>query len=175
MTQDLFHEVHTSLCWCSLPHSSAHSKHSSHLHRYLVHQLWWFLHTLIVEQGWCFLGAPSWRLHMRCTLSTNPRSCRWRVTQQSWHFTWATPCCNIARAFNLLSFDNALMGKENFQNCRRRCPKRPHYQPKMRGRTLSGVVNLFLQLKVDDENISKTKSINLSSFKTQFISCCYST
>ena len=46
MTQDMLHEVHASLCWCSLPLASAHSKHSSHLQHYLVHQLWWaFIHT----------------------------------------------------------------------------------------------------------------------------------
>ena len=45
----------------------------------------------------------------------------------------------------------------------------------MRGRTLVGVVNLFLQLKASDENNSKIESINLSSFKVQFFSHCYDT
>ena len=34
-------------------------------------------------------------------------------------------------------------------------------------------MNLFLQLKVSDENCSKTKSINLSAFEMQFPSHCY--
>ena len=49
MTQDLLHRVHTSLCWCSLPHSSAHSKHSSRLQHYLIHQWWWLLHMFVIE------------------------------------------------------------------------------------------------------------------------------
>ena len=36
-------------------------------------------------------------------------------------------------------------------------------------------MNLFLQLKVSDENNSKTESIDLSSFKMQFLSSCYNT
>ena len=52
MTQDMLHEVHASL-----PHSNAHSKDSSRLQHHLVHQLWWLLHMLIIEQGWCLLCA----------------------------------------------------------------------------------------------------------------------
>ena len=36
-------------------------------------------------------------------------------------------------------------------------------------------MSLFLQLKVSDEKNSKTESIDLSSFKLQFLLCCYST
>ena len=57
MTQNLLHEAHASLCRCSLPHSSVHLKHSSCLQHYLVHQLWWLLHMLVVGHGWCFWGA----------------------------------------------------------------------------------------------------------------------
>jgi hypothetical protein len=74
-------------------------------------------------------------------------------------------------AFHLFSFGNALMGEETFHNCKIKCPNRPHYQPEMRGRTLSGVVKLLLQLS--DENNSKIESIDLSSFKMQFLSHCY--
>ena len=42
------------------------------------------------------------------------------------------PCCNRAIAFDLFSFEHALMGKETFTNIREKCPKRPHYQPKVR-------------------------------------------
>ena len=45
----------------------------------------------------------------------------------------------------------------------------------MRGRTPGGVVNLLLYFKVSDENNSKAKSIDLSSFKMQFLPHCYST
>ena len=34
-------------------------------------------------------------------------------------------------------------------------------------------VNLFLQLKVSNDNSSKIESINLSSFEMQFLSRCY--
>ena len=34
-------------------------------------------------------------------------------------------------------------------------------------------MNLSLQLKVKDENNSKTESIDLSSFEMQFLSGCY--
>ena len=40
----------------------------------------------------------------------------------------------------------------------------------MRGRTLGGSLNLFLQLKVSDENNFKIESIDISSFKMQFLS-----
>jgi hypothetical protein len=45
----------------------------------------------------------------------------------------------------------------------------------VRGRTLGGVVNLFLQLKVSDENGNKIMPIDFSSFKIQSLSCCYNT
>ena len=82
------------LCWCSLPHSSAHSKHSSHLHHHAVDRRWWMLHMLIFEilsMGDAYGASSSWRLHTRNALSTNPRACRLRDTQQFWHFTCATP------------------------------------------------------------------------------------
>jgi hypothetical protein len=56
----------------------------------------------------------------------------------------------MAIAFNLF-FGNALMGIEYL--------KRPHYSPYVRGRTLGGNVNLFLQLKASDENNSRTSSL----------------
>lgn len=39
LPKTLHHDLHTSLCWCSTPHSSAHSKYSSCLQHYLVNQL----------------------------------------------------------------------------------------------------------------------------------------
>ena len=36
-------------------------------------------------------------------------------------------------------------------------------------------MNLFLQLKVSDENNSKIESKDLSLFKMQFLSSCYNT
>ena len=67
MNQDLLHEVHTSLCWCSNHISSAHSKHSSRLQRYLIHQFWWFLRTLVIEQGGTsrcpILEGSTWGTH----------------------------------------------------------------------------------------------------------------
>ena len=80
MTQDLLHEVHSSLCWCSLPNSNAHPKHSSRLQHYPIHQLWCLLHTLVIEQGWCFLGALLFKASHENTPSTNPRARRLRDT-----------------------------------------------------------------------------------------------
>ena len=57
------------------------------------------------------------------------------------------------------------MGKENFHNCKRKCPERPRYYLEVRGQTIGNTVNFFLQLKVSDGNNSKTRSIDLSSFK----------
>ena len=65
------------------------------------------------------------------------------------------PCCNRAIALNLFSTGNALLGKVNLHNCKRKCPKRSHYYQKVRGRTLGGALNLFLHLKVSDENNSQ--------------------
>lgn len=46
--------------------------------------------------------------------------------------------------------------------------------PLVRERTLDDTVNLFLQLKVNVENNSKTESIEFSSFEVQFLYCCHS-
>lgn len=43
----------------------------------------------------------------------------------------------------------------------------------LRGKNLCGAVKLSLQWKVSDENISKVESIDLISFKVQFLSRCY--
>ena len=43
----------------------------------------------------------------------------------------------------------------------------------LRGKNLCGAMKLSLQWKVSDENISKVESIDLISFKVQFLSRCY--
>ena len=116
MTKDLLHKVHTSLCWCSLPHSSAHSKHSSRLQHYLVHQLWWLLHTLIIEQWWCFLGALLLK-------APHEEHVDWEIPDNFDTSHVQRPCYNRAIAFNLFSFGNILMGKENLHNSKRKCQR----------------------------------------------------
>ena len=111
MTQNLLHEVHASQCWCSLPHSSADSKHSLCLHHYLIHQLWWLLHMLVIEQDDASWAPSSWRLHMMNILSTIPKACRLRDTQQFQHFTCATPMLQKERNIHLFSYGNAHIGK----------------------------------------------------------------
>ena len=117
MTRDVLHEVHASVCWCSLPLASAHSKHSSRLQHYLVHQLWW---ALIHTHCWAIvmllehppLEVSTWGTHSLQVLE----HVDWEIPNNFDKSRVLCPCCNIAIAFNLFSSGNALMGKENLHN-----------------------------------------------------------
>jgi hypothetical protein len=125
--------------------------------------------------GWCFLGALLLKApHEEHTLLILEHV-DWVIPNNFDTSHVLRPCGKMAIALNLFSFGNALMCKEDLQNCKRKCPKRPHYYPKLRGSTLGGVVNLLLQSKVSDDNNSKIELIDLSSFKTNFLCCCYNT
>ena len=65
------------------------------------------------------------------------------------------------------------MGKENLHNYKRKKSEGTTLLAKLRGRTLGNAMKLFLHMKVSDEKISKIESIDLSSFKMQFLFCCY--
>jgi hypothetical protein len=62
----------------------------------------------------------------------------------------------MAKAFNLISFGNPLMGKENLDKSKRKCPKRPHYSLQIKGSTLGNIVISFIAIGGEsDENNSK--------------------
>ena len=136
---------------------------SPHIYNiYLVHRLWWVLCTLIVEQGWCFLIALLLKAPHEDHIHHN---LDWEKPNNFDTSRVLCPCCNKAIAFNLFFSRNALMGKENLHNSKRKYLRDHITNQKWEGKTLGGIVNLFLQLKVSDENICKPEPIDLSSFK----------
>ena len=118
----MLHEVHASLCWCSLKAILTSTSLSSPSIVMALTHARCSVRVMLLEHP-PLEGSSTWGAHSLQILE----HVNWEIVTNFDTSHVLRPCCNKAIAFNLFSFGNAYMVKENLHNYKRNCPKRPHY------------------------------------------------